>query len=407
MLLGLVVALVVFVERDADVVVPDPPKAAPSESPVPREAGAAELLDELEAALSDGSRKRVLSLAAPDEPTARRELRAIHGNVGNLGATDLDFRFIAADAGRVTPADRRTFGARAWVADVEVAWRVADFDTGTSRMEVALTLVDTPDGVAFGSARGEYDTPVPLWLLDELAVGQSRRALVAVAGDEDLDRYATLADQAVRDVRAVLPSWRGRLVVEIPADDDQLHRLMDVDPGTYDSIAAVTATVDGSGDPDSPAHILINPGVFQGLGDDGSQIVMSHEATHIAVDAATSTMPLWLLEGFADYVALARSELPVSVTASQILAEVRRSGPPRRLPGPDEFDPSNKLLGTSYEAAWLACRLMAEEYGERRLIRFYRTVDEGQSLAEAFALLGTTEAAFTRQWRNYLRELAG
>jgi hypothetical protein len=125
------------------------------------------------------------------------------------------------------------------------------------------------------------------------------------------------------------------------------------------------------------------------------------------MNAATSNMPLWLLEGFADYVALARTDLPVSVTASQILAEVRKSGPPRALPGAEEFDPANKLLGTSYEAAWLACRLLAETYGEERLISFYENVDSGASTQDAFAELGTTEQAFTGQWRGHLRELAG
>ena len=38
---------------------------------------------------------------------------------------------------------------------------------------------------------------------------------------------------------------------------------------------------------------------------------MSHEATHVATDAALSTMPLWLLEGFADYVALRDVDLPI------------------------------------------------------------------------------------------------
>jgi hypothetical protein len=134
---------------------------------------------------------------------------------------------------------------------------------------------------------------------------------------------------------------------------------------------------------------------------------MSHEATHVAVDAATSTMPTWLLEGFADYVALARSDLPVAVTASQILAKVRQEGPPRTLPGVDDFDPANKLLGTSYEAAWLACRLLAEQYGEKRLVAFYDAVDAGAAPERAFVDLGTTEEAFTQRWRGYLRELAG
>ena len=56
---------------------------------------------------------------------------------------------------------------------------------------------------------------------------------------------------------------------------------------------------------------------------------MSHEATHVATGAALSTMPTWLLEGFADYVALAHVDLPVSVTASQILGQVRKHGSAR------------------------------------------------------------------------------
>ena len=80
---------------------------------------------------------------------------------------------------------------------------------------------------------------------------------------------------------------------------------------------------------------------------------------------ASRAMPTWLLEGFADYVALDHVDLPVSVAASQILAQVRdgrpAGAPPRRR---TEFDPQNQALGASYESAWLACRLLGETYGE-------------------------------------------
>lgn len=400
-----------FLVDDTQVVTPPSaqPSAGASTDPAPssRADAASELLRELTAALEAGTRRGVLPLAAPGEPTARRELAAVLGNVRALGIEDLSMRYVDGDQGRTSPADRRRFGDAAWVADVVLSWRIAGYDEGTSSMEVALTLVDTPDGVAFGSATGDYDAPAPLWLLDELTVARTARALVVVADESDLERYSALVRNAVRDVRAVIPGWRGRLVVQVPASPEQLHRLLDVEPGTYDSIAAVTATVDGSLRASAPVHILVNPEVFAGLGERGSQIVMSHEAAHVAVDAATTTMPLWLLEGFADYVALARTDLPVSVTASQILAEVRRSGPPRALPGADEFDPASQHLGSSYEAAWLACRLIAREYGERGLIGFYEAVDEGVPMEDAFGRLGTTERAFTRLWRGYLRELAG
>jgi hypothetical protein len=119
-------------------------------------------------------------------------------------------------------------------------------------------------------------------------------------------------------------------------------------------------------------------------------------------------MPTWLLEGFADYVALDHVDLPVSVAASQILARVRAYGPPARLPGQQEFDPRSKVLGASYESAWLACRLIGETYGEARLIAFYRAADRAGSTDAAFGrVLGTDQPSFTRAWRDYLRRLAG
>lgn len=400
-----VLALVLVRAGDREVLTPaDTPAAGPRH--VSRSASAAALMADLTDALSSGTRRGTLALAAPGEPTARRALGRVYDNVHELGVTDLSLRFVDEQAGAISDSARRTLGRAAWVADVELGWRVEGFDEEVSQMEVALTLVDTPDGAAFGSAEAAYGKPAPLWLLTDLAVQRSRRALVAVADERRLPRYVQLAQEAVRDVRAVLPRQRSRLVVEVPASQAQLDQVLDAPPAAYESIAAVTATVDGSMDRSSPVHILVNPRVFSKLGDKGAQIVMSHEATHVAVGAATATMPLWLLEGFADYVALARSDLPVSVTASQILAEVREQGPPASLPGPDEFDPSNKLLGTSYEAAWLACRLLAERYGEHRLVDFYTSVDQGRSLEEALVDLGTTKAEFTAQWRDYLRGLA-
>jgi len=183
--------------------------------------------------------------------------------------------------------------------------------------------------------------------------------------------------------------------------------MLGADANAYQAIAAVTTTVDGSSNLSSPAHILVNPTVLGRLSPGGAQIVMSHEATHVATSAATSSMPMWLLEGFADYVALAHVDLPVTTTASQILARVRTTGPPRHLPEAPDFDPASKALGTSYEAAWLACRLIGESYGERKLIAFYEAVDGGLSADAGFKqFLDTDQRAFTSRWRDYLRRLA-
>src|SRR5690606_3366015 len=104
------------------------------------------------------------------------------------------------------------------------------------------------------------------------------------------------------------------------------------------------------------------------------------EAAHVATEAASSSTPLWLLEGFADYVALRDVDLPVSRTAGQIIRQVRREGPPAALPAAADFDSSGSHLGGAYEAAWLACRLLAERGGEEALVELYDAVDSGEQV---------------------------
>ena len=372
-------------------------------------AGAASvLLGRLGPLLETGTAKQLSGLAAPGDVRARHELDTLRSNVRSLGVTHLTMRYVDEDAGRLSGAQQHAFGDHAWVGDVQLAWRLRGFDTHDSLMETRLTLRDDGSGARFVSARQGYGDATPLWMLGRVRVERSGRSLVVATTAAAARRLSSLADQAVSDVRKVLPRWRGRLVVEVPVDQTGLTRVLGSEPGAYAEIAAVTTTADGSLAPAAPVHIFVNPRVFDPLGPRGSQIVMSHEATHVATGAASSSMPTWLLEGFADYVALAHAHLPVTVTASQILALVRRKGPPDHLPGGLEFDPQNTRLGASYESAWLACRLLAQRYGERRLIEFYRSAQRSSSTTGPFrSVLHTSQPAFTRAWRNDLRRLAG
>lgn len=406
------VAVAGFVLQQGDDTVitpPDRPRAGaePGAGDSTRADQADALLDDLAEVLAQGDRGATRALAAPNA-VSRAEAATLFDNVRALRIVDLDMRYVDESDSAPSAEDLERLGPQAWVGDVEVTWRLRGFEMRPSTMEVPLTFVRTADNVRLASVDGAQDEAAPLWMLERVSVERSRRVLVFATTPADSRTFFDLSTEAARTVRQVLPRWRGGLVVEVPASERQLDRVLGAEPGNYASIAAVTSTVDGSVDESSPAHILVNPQVFGRLGPDGSQIVMSHEATHVATDAATSSMPLWLLEGFADYVALAHSDLPVQLTASQVLAEVRKSGPPRQLPGPDEFDPTNKLLGSSYEAAWLACRLIADEYGETRLIDMYDAVNDGRSLPAAFSEeLDTDVASFTRSWRGYLRDLAG
>jgi hypothetical protein len=375
---------------------------------------ASALLDDLSRRLQHGTSAQATALGA--DRSARRQLATLARNVRTLGVTDLSMRYVTAEA---TPRPAVS-PPHTWVAQVQVSWRLRGFDADPASVRLPLSF---STGGGTGGA-GEVARPArlvsvrptrtgdtreaePIWMLGPLSVARTPHSLVVTSGGHPTARYSRLADRAVADVRRVLPRWSGRLVVEVPGGRGGLTRVLGADPSDYTRIAAVTTTADGSARTTAPVHIFVNARVFDPLGPRGSQVVMSHEATHVATGAALSAMPTWLLEGFADYVALDHAGIPVEVAASQTLARVRADGAPAHLPGSADFDAQHRGLGAAYESAWLACRLLGRTYGERRLVRLYRAVDGGTSTAQAFrTVLGTDQVGFTAQWRDELRRLA-
>lgn len=381
----------------------DEPSPAPAPRVQERQDLASAVLSDLQRAIADGDASRAGSLAAED-PEAEHRLESVISNAQDLRVRDFTLRYIDVDG--VLTAD---LPDDQWAAAVDASWAFGGFDREPARTEITVTF--ELDGkragiVSFGG--GERVTP--LWLTDRLQVRRSAVALVMLAdgSTRSLTTYTRLANAAVPVVRRVLPDWRSGLVVEIPGSSAQLDDVLGAQPGEYGAVAAVTAAADGSLAPTAPIHVFINPEVSGGLRKVGAQVVMSHEAAHVATRAVSSGVALWLLEGFADYVALRDVDLPLSRTAGQILDQVRRDGAPAALPGPAEFNTRTTHLGAAYEAAWLACRLLARIGGEDALVDLYRRVSRGATVDAALnRTFGFGEKEFTRKWREELRSLAG
>ncbi len=360
---------------------------------------ATQALARLQEAVGQGDPGAARALAPAGDPRAGALLAAVAGNARRLDVHDFSLRYVDED-GAV-----RADGS--WSAAVATTWAFAGFDRAPASTEVTVRFrVEDGRAVVLGLGGGPRRSPV--WLSGPVRVLRTAQTLVLVAGDGPGARgYAGRARAAVPVVRRVLGGWRPRLVVEVPGSAGGLDRALDASPGEYAAIAAVTTTADGSTSPDAGAHVFVNPEVFGGLRPQGAQVVMSHEAVHVATDAARSTMPLWLLEGFADYVALRDVDLPLATTAGRVIRQVRRDGAPRALPGASDFDPTARQLQASYEAAWLACRLLVTDGGERALVRFYGQVDDGREVGDALqSTFGLDEAGFTAQWRRRLSELS-
>lgn len=325
-------------------------------------------------------------------------LASIARNVAALRLTDVTLAYVTETG--------TTAGDDAWDGLVAVTWRIDGFDRASSRAEVPVSFAD---GGRTISAVGADANRVPLWLTGPLVVRRVPGVLVVGSGDAaDVDTYARRARRAVAATRPVLGSGDG-LVVEVPADGVELHRALGAAPGAYDAIAAVTAPVDGSTAPRSPVHVFVNRSVYDGLDPVAAQVVMTHEAVHAVTGAAlVQGAPLWLVEGFADYIALRDVTLPVSRTAAQVIRQVRRDGLPDALPADSEFDAGASHLGTLYESAWQVVVTLAEQGGADAVVAFYRDVLDGTALDAAMRRhFAWTTADLTAAWRSRLAVLAG
>lgn len=303
----------------------------------------------------------------------------------------------------------RTDGPDGWDGVVSVAWRFSGLDDAAARVEL-------PVGFAAGGTRiaavGEGAGRLPIWLGGPVRARSVQNGLVLVADPSaDLGAWARWARRAVAATDGLGEAGQEApgLVVEVPADGAGLHRALGVDDGDYASIAAITAPVDGTRAPGSPVHVFVNPPVFDDLDPTAAQVVVTHEAVHARTGAVLATSaPLWLVEGFADHVALRDVDLPIATTAGQVLDRVRSDGVPGQLPPDADFAADGRHLGAAYEAAWQVTETLAERGGEAALLTLYRDVLADGDLASALRSgFGWDVADLTAAWQARLGRLAG
>ncbi len=254
--------------------------------------------------------------------------------------------------------------------------------------------------------------PLDLWELGEVRVDRGgcgvlvRRATAVPAWHG----FPPAAAPACAAMRALARPGR-QLAILVPADQHEMAELLHRRTRDLDHIAAVTSGDSRGAAAPSGDRVIVNPAAYSRLTPAGRRVVLAHEAAHVAMRAATpGPTPMWLGEGFADHVAYRQVPVPVGLAAATVLREVRAGRLPARLPRQRDFAGGAREVAAAYEASWLACRLLADTYGERRLVGFYGQVARlgggDGAVRRAFASLGTTEADFVRLWHARLRELA-
>ncbi len=96
--------------------------------------------------------------------------------------------------------------------------------------------------------------------------------------------------------------------------------------------------------------MIVNPEAYALL-DVRQQIVLTHEAAHVATRADTSAAtPMWLSEGFADWAAYRETGRTASEAAPELGRAVRKKDLPAALPTDQEFGFGSGAVATRWRA---------------------------------------------------------
>jgi hypothetical protein len=373
-----------------------------------------DLLERRGRAVRDHDKAAFLALIDPTAEQFRADQSTLFDRLADVPLSDWSYK-LAGDGPALPKGRSVRLPDGSTIARVRLDYRLAGSDSVVERNQYLTVVPRGGQWLLAGNddaAASGLKTESDIWDLGPVQVVRGQTSLVlGDAPKKELRRLASEADIGVHDVGDVWKSdWSRHPVVVFPKSQADMATLIGSDGKGLLQIAAVTTgsfeTGLSRGD-----RVVVNPEAWRTLGALGRRVVLDHEMTHLATRAITvDDVPIWLSEGFADYVAYRAVEVPTNVVAGDVFDDVRDSKGPDQLPDDADFDAARGDIAAAYEGAWLACRMIAERYGQKRLIALYVAYADGKSVPEAEeiqATLGISEAELVKQWRVYLDNRAG
>lgn len=241
------------------------------------------------------------------------------------------------------------------------------FFTFTSNGGDALRISSDSDVSDFGlnSARQPWDFG------DVISTTSERFMVVTHPGDSD---FATtllgLAESAMEEVDRIWRSdWHKRVVVFVPANRQELEKLLDttVDVSNFVAFAASAVNRREGWEPGS-ARIILNRENFAKFSAQGQRAVFAHELLHVATrEASGPFVSLSVEEGLAQL-----AEPLGSVATPSLRRQVARGEFKGTLPEDVDFvSGSGDDISLAYQTSFSALEFLRKKLGEQRLVEFY------------------------------------
>ncbi|WP_280759424.1 peptidase MA family metallohydrolase [Prescottella agglutinans] len=424
MAVALVLSLTAF-DHEADV--PDVRDAAPVVNPYEdgRRAGAQAVLDEWARAVRSGDTAALPGLfdsaAAPGflDAEIRRAQNASQVPFSEFGydiGLDPEVPVGSAVADELGASD-------VWAPTVYLRYAIAGADAQPTRKPVALLLAHRGDEWKLVSDSGVPGSGRETWrgpwdfgpIITRVVPGEEGRSSIVLGHPGQsamVDRLAgELGDAVAHVTDAWGQDWSRRAVVLVAGSQEEFASLVGTAHSGAD-IAAVSVSdaVDLRSRTASGQRIVFSPGAADRLTDLTRVSVLRHELTHIAARTVTQDgSPLWILEGYADYVGYRGIEATFGALAPTLAASVAAHGPPTALPTDADFGAGGDTARRAYESSWSLAAFVASEYGEERLDSLYRALAQGRASADQLderirGALGVGADALVQGWGTWVEK---
>jgi hypothetical protein len=240
---------------------------------------------------------------------------------------------------------------------------------------------------------------------------------VLVVGDvahrQQTLRLASTLEAVAADVRRTWPerTWNGKVVayaVTAPAFVRSWYGRSAAGDRSNGERASFVAKVAGMSDGGGggAVRLVVTPYLLQSS-HQGYIDILRHEMTHVATARLSEGVPVWLVEGAAEYTGFARrsrGRLDATrtfgqhgLTGSEVAGTAAGTWRPTLVTGSGFYTGSEKTVDEHYNSAFITCLYIADHYGEAALRRLYtEAARPGASPVEAALLLDDDESRALR-----------
>jgi len=369
----------------------------------------AEALSARAAAVLSGNEAEFLATVDRSRPASLSDARRMWKRIAVVPWAQ--WRYEIVDSGSFSNSTEPTEPTELRLITVVLHDRIKGVDSADSLAQESLQMVATNTG---WKVRNESSVHAELpWEAGDLSIARAGEVVALGVGDvpqAELEEVAARERAAMSDVTALLGRRQvtGGPLVVVPEDTEMMARLLDRPESALQQVAAVTTT-SAAENQSGADRVWLSRTVFDAQPPLGRMIVLRHESTHVVLrSASTSSTPLWLEEGIAEFVGYHGSGVRLSTAAADLFTDVNNGNLPSDLPSSDAFDGVNPHLARDYHAAWTLCLWLADRLGVDGLVAFYDQVASGpgtdpeKNVDAVLRSLSLSRSTLVQRWRTAL-----